>query len=246
MSVIKAFRAGIEKAAKENEVQPAEELALGCVGDDWKDDETSCLVELANFIGRRAAHDFIISATGAAGLHCDSPIERILAMGVIAECVASGTPCCYVEISVQPGAENSPPGWLYQNDYDYYRIVLIPQPTHGGKRLDFVLAQAQRSDDGTGTWHLDALAIECDGHDFHERTKEQASKDRKRDRELQAAGLRVFRFTGSDIWKDPVGCAREAIASLRSGAKMPHRGIAWECMARALGLSQAKRPGGRQ
>ena len=33
--------------------------------------------------------------------------------------------------------------------------------------------------------------MECDGHDFHERTKEQASSDKKRDRSLQAAGFLV-------------------------------------------------------
>ena len=46
------------------------------------------------------------------------------------------------------------------------------------------------------------LAVECDGHDFHDRTKERASRDRARDRRLQAAGITVFRFTGSDIHWD--------------------------------------------
>lgn len=47
------------------------------------------------------------------------------------------------------------------------------------------------------------IAIECDGHDFHERTKEQAEHDRARDRHFQAAGLYVLRFTGSEIWRSP-------------------------------------------
>lgn len=49
-----------------------------------------------------------------------------------------------------------------------------------------------------------SLVVECDGHDFHERTKQQAARDRSRDRRLQAAGFTVFRFTGSEIWNDPV------------------------------------------
>ena len=54
-----------------------------------------------------------------------------------------------------------------------------------------------------------AAVVECDGHDFHERTKEQARRDRSRDRRLQDAGYRVFRFTGSEIYRDPLGCADE-------------------------------------
>lgn len=53
------------------------------------------------------------------------------------------------------------------------------------------------------------LAIECDGHEFHERTKEQARRDKSRDRALTAAGWRVLRFTGSEVWADPARCARE-------------------------------------
>lgn len=43
------------------------------------------------------------------------------------------------------------------------------------------------------------IVLECDGHNFHERTKEQASKDRKRDRTLLSYDIPVFRFTGTDI-----------------------------------------------
>jgi hypothetical protein len=42
-------------------------------------------------------------------------------------------------------------------------------------------------------------AIECDGHDWHEKTREQARRDR------------VIRFTGSEIMKDPSKCVDEII-----------------------------------
>jgi very-short-patch-repair endonuclease len=41
------------------------------------------------------------------------------------------------------------------------------------------------------------LVVECDGHDFHEKTKQQVTKDNRRERELQIAGWHVFRFSGS-------------------------------------------------
>lgn len=51
------------------------------------------------------------------------------------------------------------------------------------------------------------IAVECDGHDYHEKTKEQAARDKARDRELTKQGYIVVRFTGSEIYKDPWKCA---------------------------------------
>ena len=53
------------------------------------------------------------------------------------------------------------------------------------------------------------LAVECDGHDFHEKTKEQAAHDKKRDRFITSQGWQVFRFTGSEIFKDPMVASTE-------------------------------------
>lgn len=53
------------------------------------------------------------------------------------------------------------------------------------------------------------IVVECDGHDFHERTKEQARHDRRRDREMALMGIQVMRFTGSEIWEDPMRCAED-------------------------------------
>lgn len=63
---------------------------------------------------------------------------------------------------------------------------------------------------------LPGIVVECDGHDFHERTKEQARRDKSRDRKLLAAGYRVMRFTGSELYRDADGCAREVDAIIRS------------------------------
>jgi len=47
-----------------------------------------------------------------------------------------------------------------------------------------------------------AFVIECDGHDFHEKTKEQAQKEKQRDRDLITSGYVVMRFTGSEIYNN--------------------------------------------
>lgn len=59
-----------------------------------------------------------------------------------------------------------------------------------------------------GEWRL---AIECDGHDFHDRTKQQAAYDRARDRELLLQDVQTIRFTGSEIVHSAERCAAEAL-----------------------------------
>lgn len=58
------------------------------------------------------------------------------------------------------------------------------------------------------------VIVECDGHNFHERTKEQAARDRARDRDLQTRGFKVFRFTGAEIYRDAFRCAAEVYGEL--------------------------------
>lgn len=47
-----------------------------------------------------------------------------------------------------------------------------------------------------------SIIFEADGHDFHEKTKEQARHDKERDRYITSRGLNVYRFTGSEIFSN--------------------------------------------
>jgi len=71
-------------------------------------------------------------------------------------------------------------------------------------RVDFMVEHA-----ATGV----KIAIECDGFEYHE-TPEAATRDKARDRFIQAAGIPVLRFTGSEIWAQPYTCAREVANTL--------------------------------
>lgn len=63
-----------------------------------------------------------------------------------------------------------------------------------------------------GPDYEETLIVELDGHQFHEKTPEQAEHDRKRDRWFAARGLRVIRFTGREVWRDATACATEALS----------------------------------
>lgn len=52
-----------------------------------------------------------------------------------------------------------------------------------------------------------------------ERTKEQASRDKARDRAIQAEGWKVFRFTGSDVWHHADRCVAEVVEVLRKNER---------------------------
>jgi very-short-patch-repair endonuclease len=80
-------------------------------------------------------------------------------------------------------------------------------------RADF-LVEVMRKEEVVGK-----IVVECDGHDFHERTAYQAERDRSRDREMAAAGYVVFRFTGREIYRSPTSCAIDVLKLVMDMAK---------------------------
>lgn len=99
-------------------------------------------------------------------------------------------------------------GYFIQR-YEPYPIHVRPQAevqtTIKLYRLDFLFQWGDLSNPLK-------CAVEIDGHDFHEKTKEQAKRDKERDRALVAAGYTVLRFTGSEVYHNAEGCAREVLS----------------------------------
>lgn len=104
---------------------------------------------------------------------------------------------------------------LHEPGYDGYvdpllcEFVLKCQYPIGRHRVDFLVGWTYQD-------YPTRIIVECDGHNFHERTKEQAQKDRAKDRDWQNAGYRVMRFTGSEIYRDAFKCAREVFEALQN------------------------------
>ena len=124
-----------------------------------------------------AAIDWVLSAVRA----CESPIETALLVALMSQFPAGG-------IDIVNGAPA----------FGGHR--LCPQHAASGFRLDFALVPLP--------WAKGKpIAIECDGHDFHEKTPEQAARDKARDRALTEAGWTMLRFTGREIHRDSRACA---------------------------------------
>lgn len=48
------------------------------------------------------------------------------------------------------------------------------------------------------------LIVECDGHEFHEKTKEQVNRRNDRDLELKNIGYDILHLSGSQIYNNPM------------------------------------------
>ena len=91
---------------------------------------------------------------------------------------------------------------------------MFRQVSIGAYRVDFLGLYTQV--DG-----LAGIVIECDGHDFHEKTREQAVYDKARDRFLQLHDYHVLRFAGSEIWRSPILCAATVLRHMSAKAHKP-------------------------
>lgn len=124
---------------------------------------------------------------------CQSPIEEIFAVAYDLKLSLVGFPECEV-LRLKPQEK------IVVNNKTYY--------------ADFLLDVS--SDNFFVCDHDYKLVIECDGHEFHEKTKEQVEKRNNRDMDLKSAGYDVLHFSGSQIFKNPIECANKVFDYINS------------------------------
>lgn len=182
----------------------------------------------------RTSFEFLIRqisrglSDGLTACPCESPIENAMLVALL---LAGGESCEQVFLRL----DNRHYGYLTQG---LDSLTIEPQARLGEVRVDFLLRYRSYGPWFPGEVTVPGgkrmpgvqknLIVECDGHDFHERTKAQASNDRRRDRFLQQLGYPVYRYTGSDIWKDVFRCAGEAVGFIvdrAEKAKTRERGL---------------------
>lgn len=133
---------------------------------------------------------------------CQSPIEQ--AFGAALETVIGGALDAY-GARTKDGLIGAIPGW---------KAVIGCQINFGWCRADFALLSLAHHSfiemgwaDAAKRVAQNVMIVELDGHNFHERTKAQAARDRSRDRRMIEVGWLPIRFTGSEIYRDATGCA---------------------------------------
>ncbi len=158
----------------------------------------------------------------------ESPIETAFLLALI---------LCGREhfISIAVDGHNPTSKYPFYTVFEGHRdreLLIQPQKSIGDYRVDFLLSytglerqkvesESPRPEDQWQDIRIDKkMIVECDGHDFHERTKQQAARDKGRDRFLQSLGYPVFRFMGSEIFRDSLASAAEVLKAL-SGRSLP-------------------------
>lgn len=85
------------------------------------------------------------------------------------------------------------------------RFIIVPQFEFHRWRIDFAVVGPD----------MEVRAfIECDGAEFHS-TPEQIANDRRKDKASGAAGIRMYRFTGSEIFRNARACAALVLWGVR-------------------------------
>lgn len=133
------------------------------------------------------ARDVAESHYGFHSTHADSDLERVFLVALMFirpdfTCIGYGGP---LDLNQQ--------------------VVLRPQHQCGPYRIDFAVIVPR-----IGVYGEEIrIAVECDGHYFHDRTAKKAEKDKQRDRFLSLNGWRVMRFSETEVIRDPRACARQ-------------------------------------
>ena len=139
-------------------------------------------------------------------VRCESPIEQQLAVALWG----------HWNCNVRDSGSGMDALLEEPNRAEKRRISIEPQrqisTTNAQYRADFVVF---RSTQGKGVDPV--IVVEADGRAFHDRTQWQANRDRRRDRAMVLHGMRVLRFSGSEIYGDPAACAAEVDALLKTG-----------------------------
>lgn len=127
--------------------------------------------------------------------HAMSPIEKILSAAI---CISRAPGLIYMCNEEKPNNTQ----WQTADRFytSFFDRIILNYPCYVHEKIKYRVDIAIFSKCKTSEFKL---AVECDGHDFHERTKEQAKHDKERDRWLQSNGWFVARFTGSEIYNEP-------------------------------------------
>lgn len=119
-------------------------------------------------------------------------------------------------------------------EWRYIGIKIYPQCEIEKYKADFALFK-ESHDAVDNTHDYKRVVVELDGHAFHDKDEKQRRYEKKRDRDMQKLGYKVFRYTGSEIVKDPFASAIECVSYLTNSEDeelralldtyMQHRGL---------------------
>lgn len=146
---------------------------------------------------RRMALEFA-ARMSLASMWCGSPVEEMFLAALLSSDRAVNV------VLLDPEGNRH---FLTDNPDYPERYLVQPQFRVGRYRCDFLITMKWNE-------YQTSVVVEIDGHEFHEKTKQQVSKDKARERSIVSSGYRVLRFSGSDVFNNALPCADEVFALL--------------------------------
>lgn len=126
-------------------------------------------------------------------VYCQSPIEEIMFAALVMKSID------------------------FEKDHVYYKICPIPQyQTEVDNYVSDFSVELLNYLTGKP---ITSVLVECDGHNYHEVTKQQVTKRNERDLNLKKAGYDILHFSGSQIYNEPMKCAEDIFEYLVSKTK---------------------------
>lgn len=100
----------------------------------------------------------------------------------------------------------------YQKEHEAeLGIEILPQYPVGDYKADFAVRYRRVKNIFKFEIEEKIVLIECDSQKFHDRSEEERRYEKQRDRFMQCQGFKVFRYTGSELLKDPFTLCAEII-----------------------------------
>lgn len=111
---------------------------------------------------------------------------------------------------IRANAMSDDPRWnVFNNGTPRECVIVTPQSSVDVQghhyRVDFRVSYYSLETDKYGV-----VFVEIDGHNFHEKTKQQATHDKRRGRLLASECDALIRFTGTEVFERPTQCVEEA------------------------------------
>ena len=131
---------------------------------------------------------------------CESPIEQVMALNLLT-----------FKVIVEKVHRSM--DWLEIIDIANQVPIKVDDKTY---RVDFLLKVAINVNNKK---FYKNYIIECDGHDYHEKTKAQVTHGNRKERNLRTAGYDVVRFSGSEIFKKGMECVTDVIKIINAEKK---------------------------
>lgn len=128
-------------------------------------------------------------------INCESPIEQLLSMAL-------------EELNIKNIYKFNP--FIDVVEIEKQQEIICEDKKY---RVDFLIPVIYKNQENK------CFVVECDGHEFHQKTKEQVERDNTRMRKLQKCGYEVIRFSGTEIWHRPYKCAKEILNIILSQCK---------------------------